>query len=1240
MSTTIESLELEIKSNSSNAKSGIEELAKSLEKLKSATKGGLGLKAVATQIGAVSTAVNSIQADSVNKMSGLASAIQMLSGVKISPTISKNLSGITSALNGMSIDSSATTKIQELITTLQPLYDLPKQNFSSVVTAIKNIPKALTELNAIDMDAFKTKVLEVTDAVRPLATEMNKVAAGFASFPSRIQKLISTNERLEKSNTKTGHSFLELGSKITVAFLAIKRGISAIGSFITKASDYIENLNLFTVAMGEYATEAKEYAEQVAEIMGIDPGEWMRNQGLFQTLITGFGVAGDSASLMSQNLTQLAYDLSSFYNIDVETAMQKLKSGMAGELEPLRAIGYDLSQAKLEATAAALGIDKSVSSMTQAEKSMLRYYAIMTQVTTSHGDMAKTLEQPANQLRILKAQLEMLGREIGNVFMPLLQTVLPYLIAATKVLREIVSAIATLVGYVAPDDITEGLTSGTESAQESLEGATDSAKKLKSYMMGFDELNVINPSTDSSEDGLGAFDIELPTYDFLTDLVDGGVLGELVDKMKEWLGITDGISTWSDLLDTRFGDILKTVGLIGVGILAWKIAPGLATMIDTLSKMKSSEWVFKITGLSLIMSDLDKLKQYFDDFLENGATFTNVTGMLSEFVGSLGDVMIALGKVQIGGALKVVQGFGEIMSAIDDIGKNGADFTNITDLIRGISNIAIGLGFLNNDMQLVGKGMIIQGLTTIIQELAENWEAIKQGDWSGVDKATLVVGAITMIGGIVTALDVFSKLKQGSKIGDVAKDIGEVTTATESVSTATSTMSTKLKNLATNLAWGLVILAEVAAAAILIVGSIAILGWELEQVGKAWEPVIENGATVLAALVLGTTLLVTLGAVTSALGSAGAPLVASMALGTAVLALAGAATILFTAEILLIGKLLDEVGKAWEPVIENGETITLGILNGTAMLVGIGVVVAALGVATVATAGLLPLAIGIGTAMLVELCAAFVVFTENLIIVAKQLKDELHPALESTSEILPGLTTNMSDFTDFMSGFAGQVVRYSLDTAIAGIAGTISKVIGFFTGDPVKQMTAEVKSQNNQFEDLVDELEEVIPKIKKAIELQNEYRQLMSEFGQGSGGGVLGAIGSFFGGIGDAIGSLFGRSGGESTVSVGTIPAYASGGFPDSGQAFIARENGIPEMVGTIGRRTAVANNEQIVESVASGVAEANSEQNMLLREQNTLLRALLEKDSGVYLDGRSLSASVDKYKREQGRVLITGGAL
>ena len=184
-------------------------------------------------------------------------------------------------------------------------------------------------------------------------------------------------------------------------------------------------------------------------------------------------------------------------------------------------------------------------------------------------------------------------------------------------------------------------------------------------------------------------------------------------------------------------------------------------------------------------------------------------------------------------------------------------------------------------------------------------------------------------------------------------------------------------------------------------------------------------------------------------------------------------------------------------------------------------------------------------------------------------------------------------------------------------------------------MAKEVRSQKNQFDDLIDELEDAIPKIERAIDLTLEYNDAMSRYSSASGSGSgVDSSGGFLSKIVNGIGSIFG--GNPASVS---IPAYASGGFPEQGQLFVAREAGA-EMVGSIGRRTAVANNDQIVAGIANGVAEANGEQNTLLREQNSLLRAILEKDSGVYLDGKNLTNSVEKYQRERGRVLITGGVV
>ena len=270
---------------------------------------------------------------------------------------------------------------------------------------------------------------------------------GLSSVSKEMKKLNNINIGLSSSTRSSAASFGQLATKVAAAAISLKKVGTTIASWINESNEYVENLSLFKVSMGEYAESAQEYAEAVGEIMGIDPSAWMRNQGVFMTMATGFGVATDRAATMSQQLTQLGYDISSFYNTSVEDAMQKLQSGLAGELEPLRRLGYDLSQAKLEATALSLGIDKAVSSMTQAEKAELRYYAIMTQVTQVQGDMARTLESPANQMRIFKAQTEQAARALGNIFIPALNAILPYAIAATKVLRIIADAVAALFNF-------------------------------------------------------------------------------------------------------------------------------------------------------------------------------------------------------------------------------------------------------------------------------------------------------------------------------------------------------------------------------------------------------------------------------------------------------------------------------------------------------------------------------------------------------------------------------------------------------------------------------------------------------------------------------------------------------------------------------------------------------------------------------------------------------------------------
>ena len=562
-------------------------------------------------------------------------------------------------------------------------------------------------------------------------------------------------------------------------------------------------------------------------------------------------------------------------------------------------------------------------------------------------------------------------------------------------------------------------------------------------------------------------------------------------------------------------------------------------------------------------------------------------------------------------------------------------------------------------------------LKTLAQDLA--WGLVIVAEVAAA--AILIVGAIWVLGLELEQVGIAWQpvIDNGAT---VAIAIGLGTTILVGVGAATALLG-KLggTSLITNIALGTAILAEVGVASILFIAEIWAICEMLGKVGEAWQPVIDNGDTIAKAIGLGTTLLVSVGIATALLGTLGATMIVNIALGTAMLLELGIATGLFIAEIWAIGTLLNEVNDSWTPIIDNGETIATAIGVGTALLIGVGVVTAALGVASVATAGSLPIAIGLGTAMLVELAIAFVAFTESLIVVSNQLRDDLHPSLSATSEILPGLTEDMKSFTSFMGSFAIEVVKYSASSTIAGIAATIDKIIGFFTTNPVTKMSDEVDSQNKEFEHLIAGLEVIIPHIEYATELVNKYNDVMGNFDSASGAnkGLLGnlgiaknAINTVIAGIEslcngvisgvngmiralnklsfsvpDWVPGLGGKSFGLnlSTLSTISIPRFAEGGFPEQGQMFIAREAGA-EMVGNIGRRTAVANNDQIVSGIAGGVAEANEEQNALLREQNSLLRAILEKDSGVYLDGKNLTNSVEKYQRERGRVLITGGVL
>ena len=1223
---------------------------------------------------------------------------------------------------------------------------------------------------------------------------------GLSGVAKDTKKLATALSKMEDTNSKVSGSFTDLSHALKSVANGVKKVGTAIYSAVEKSMDYTENMNLFSVAMGEYADGAYEYAEKVSDAMGIDTSEWIRAQGVFMTLATGFGVASDRADIMSRNLTQLGYDLSSFYNIDVEDAMLKLQSGLSGELEPLRRLGYDLSQAKLEATALALGIDKSVSSMTQAEKAQLRYYAIMTQVTETHGDMARTLEAPANQMRVFKAQVNMAAREIGNIFIPALNAILPYAISVAKVIRILASEIASLFGYTAPEvdySGVEAMSTAATDTGDALDDATDSAKKLKSYMLGFDELNVINPNTEAaSMDTSDIFGFELPEYDFLGGLVDTKV-SNIVKDMKEWLGITEDIESWSDLLSTNFGNILVSVGLIGVGLAAWKIstiATAIAKMRKDTAKMKALTSglgvFFKAMGIAAVSLAAIAGASWLVDNTEStvtkiGAIISGaslVVGSILAFTGinlPLGIGLMVAGAVSMGTAIAL------------NTDKLSDEVKNVVAMIAGVVSgalLVVGaiLAFTGANIPL-GIALIAGGALTLGTAIAPNWNSLSDSTqevittiMEAVGGALLALGAILAFSGanipLGIGLMVSGAVSLGSAIAlnweSLSTDIkGAVSTLTAIVGGALLAVGAILAFTGANIPLGIGLIASGAVS----LGSAIALNWE------SLSNDVKNVIAVITATVSGS--LLAAGAILAFTGAnipLGIALMAggALTLGTAIApnwnslsdsvqeiitgimgmvggaSLALGAILAFTGANIPLGIGLMAVGALslggaialnWESMsgdIEGvvttlttivggallalgavlaftGANIPLGIglMAGGALTLGssiamntnllsddvkevVAVITSAVSLALLAVGAILaftganiPLGIGLMASgalalggsvipnwsslsesvqetisiIMAAVGGALLVLGAILAFSGANIPLGIGFMLVGAASLGTALALNWDSVVDALRGpvggivallsgallvlgaillFTGVGIPLGIGLMVAGAAGlaTVATVNWNFLSDKIAEIWNTIKTFWNTYIAPVFTAQWWTDLGKTCI------NGLISGF-EGGINGIIGAFESMINWIVDGLNSISfdipGWLGGGSfginlpRASFGrvSIPRLAEGGFPETGQMFIAREAGA-EMVGSIGRRTAVANNDQIVSGIASGVAEANEEQNALLREQNSLLRALLDKESGVYLDGKYLTNSVEKHQRERGRVLITGGVL
>ena len=587
----ITSLSVEISAESQGAELNIDKLATAISNLR--TKGNV--TKVVNSLDKLAGSIATLKQSSAG-MSGLDKITSFLNGLSnVNTTAStksintvvnaiKKIPAAVSGLNGVDFYSMSGS-ITQLTNALAPLSILDASNLKSLgsaFTAIGKVPDLTDKLKAADLDSFADSCQKISTSLAPLASQLETVGNAFAKLPPQLSKVVTQANRVTAANERQKKSYMSLSSQMNsfmrnmAKLVSLKAIADYLGNAVAKFNDFYEAANMFGVSMGDMTNEASGFIDKMEQLLGIDPSEAMNATANIYSMTKSFGLAKDQAYTLSKSLTQLGYDLSSLKNIPISQAFTKIRSAMAGELEPMLQLGVDISQARLQQELLELGFNKQVSTLSQADKATLRYIAILKQTTDAQGDFARTLSSPANMIRVLKAQLSGLARDVGSLLYPALKSILPPLIAAVELIREFVQWVAKLMGvkvvltdFAKSADSVGGIGDAMDDTADSTKKA---AKALKDYTMGFDELNIIDPTQGSSGSGGGAS--------------AGNILGDVdlsgYDMFKQY---NEEFAKQIDAIKQKIKDMLPIIGAVTAALALWKIVDFLTDIATAISKM-------------------------------------------------------------------------------------------------------------------------------------------------------------------------------------------------------------------------------------------------------------------------------------------------------------------------------------------------------------------------------------------------------------------------------------------------------------------------------------------------------------------------------------------------------------------------------------------------------------------------------------------------------------------------------
>lgn len=622
MGNEIDRLEIQIQAHAEKANSQLDKMIDRLSRVENSLSGmnADGLNKLAGGINRLSSSMSSISSTKTSDFTRLAKNIDKLGNVDTESLYkaSNSIRNFTNSINSASNLSLGIESISKLSSSISKLGN------KSVSSAISNLPALATGINNLLTTLSKAptvseNVTKLTNSLAGLVGKGNSLRSVSKGLSSPVKEATNATKKYADANyraEKYSSVLISKVMKLSGVLYSLKKAFNLVSGSIEKAMNYEETVNLFQTSMKKigltsaknagyemgssmaesyaisFMNKANDFAEDISDKLSLDPNMVKNYQAMFAQMADSMGLVSDTAYNISTSLTMLGNDMASLFNVDTKTMMEKLQSGLSGEIEPLRRLGIDISQSSLAITAQKYGIEGSIEQMSAAAKVQLRWLTIMDQTTVAWGDMAKTIESPANQIRILRQQWDNLTRSIGNLFLPVLQTVLPYVNGFLIALRNITDAFATMLGYELPDysdsEIFTGVTGGIDDVGSSADDASDSVKKLSKAVSKFDELNILNQNNSNSkkdsESGIPALDGEISkkTTNYLEKF--NQEMDKVKNKAKE---LSEVIQPKLEWFIEKLGELTPVFLGVATGVGAYKLMSWLGTFGE---KLKEFSW--------------------------------------------------------------------------------------------------------------------------------------------------------------------------------------------------------------------------------------------------------------------------------------------------------------------------------------------------------------------------------------------------------------------------------------------------------------------------------------------------------------------------------------------------------------------------------------------------------------------------------------------------------------------------